>query len=194
MGVRALVERHQQVFDETAFSAGLVQTLDAIPSGRRHANDYHHLMLGILTYVLYPDLINPALEWEINDRRKRIDLAFNNSAERGFFKDRKDDPFTQSREVIIECKNYSTDIANEEVDQMAGRFDPRRGRFGIITCRAVDNAVALSKRLKDVFQARNGIIFAFTDSEIAGLLAVAPLNREHTLQNLLRAKLREVSN
>ena len=174
-------------------SSGLAQTLAKIPTGRRHANDYHHLMMGILTYLLYPDFISPALDLEINDRRKPIDLSYQNSAEQGFFKDRKDDPFTQSREVIIECKNYADDIANPEIDQMAGRFDPRRGRFGIVTCRAVDNDVALRKRLADVFRAQNGIILCLTDADITSLLGIAPLNRAFALQNLLRRKLREVS-
>ena len=134
------------------------------------------------------------LELEINDGRKRIDLSFQNSAEMGFFKDRKDEPFTRSREVIIECKNYSDDISNPEIDQMAGRFDPRRGRFGMVTCRAIDKPAALAKRLTDVFVAQNGIILCLTDAEVTALITVAPLNRPAAIQAMLRAKLREVSN
>lgn len=193
LGLRRLVEAHGKQFNETAFCAGLVATLAKIPTGRRHANDYHYLMTGILTYLFYPDLISPILELEINDGRKRIDLSFQNSAEMGFFKDRKDDPFARSREVIIECKNYGDDIANPEIDQMAGRFDLRRGRFGMVTCRAIDKPDALLKRLVDVFQAQNGIILCLTDADIADLLSVAPLNRQAAIQVMLRSKLREVS-
>lgn len=193
IGVRALVQADGSVFNESAFSSGLATTLSKIPTGRRHANDFHHLMMGILTYLFYPDLISPALEWEINDKRKRIDISYQNSAERGFFKDRKDDAFTQSREVIIECKNYADDIANPEIDQMAGRFDPRRGRFGIVVCRAVDDEVALKNRVKDAFQARNGVILFLVDEDIVNLLSVEPLNRDVALQTLLRRKLREIS-
>jgi hypothetical protein len=150
-------------------------------------------MTGILTYLFYPDLISPALELEINDGRKRIDLSFQNSAETGFFKDRKDDPFTRSREVIIECKNYSDDISNPEIDQMAGRFDLRRGRFGMVTCRAIDKPEALARSLIDVFKAPNGIILCLTDADVASLLTVAALNRASAMQVMLRAKLREVS-
>jgi hypothetical protein len=193
LGMRKLVEANGTQFNETAFSAGLVAALAKIPTGRRHANDYHHLITGILTYLFYPDLISPALELEINDGRKRIDLSFQNSAETGFFKDRKDDKFAQSREVIIECKNYGDDIANPEIDQMAGRFDPRRGRFGMVTCRAIDKPDALARRLADVFRAQNGIILCLTDAEISTLLALAPLNRDQAIQVMLRAKLREIS-
>ncbi len=193
LGLRKLVEANGKQFNETAFCMGLIATLAKIPTGRRAANDYHHLMTGILTYLFYPDLISPVLELEINDGRKRIDLSFQNSAETGFFKDRKDDPFTQSREVVIECKNYGDDISNPEIDQMAGRLDPRRGRFGMVTCRSIDKPDALAKRLTDVFQAQNGIIFCLTDADIAVLLTVPPLNRDTAIQVMLRAKLREVS-
>jgi len=193
VGVRSLMEVRGGTFDETGFCLGLIDALSRVPTGRRHANDYHHLMLGIITYLFYPDLISPALELEINEGRKRIDISYQNSAEFGFFKDRKDDAFTRSREVVIECKNYADDIANPEIDQMAGRFDPRRGRFGLVTCRGIDDGAALRKRLMDVFQAQNGIILCLSDADVIGLLKVAPLNRDVAVQNLLRAKLREIS-
>jgi len=80
-----------------------------------------------------------------------------------------------------------------EIDQMAGRFDPRRGRFGLVTCRAVDKPDALAKRIADVFQAQNGIILCLTDADVGGLLTVAALDRPAAIQVILRAKLREVS-
>ncbi|QDK34713.1 hypothetical protein DM450_18400 [Sphingomonas sp. IC081] len=193
MGIRTLVEANGEVFHQTAFDEGLKKTLAAIPTGKRHATAYHHFITGVLTYLFYPDLISPSLEREINDGRKRIDLTFLNSAEEGFFKDRKDDPFTTSREVIIEAKNYSDDIANPEIDQLAGRFDPRRGRFGIIVCRAVDDEKVLTKRCKDVFQAQNGILITLTDKNIIDLLNTQPLARGSALQALFRKKLREIS-
>lgn len=193
IGVRTLVEAKGAVFNELAFNSGLIAALANIPTGRRHATSYHHLATGILTHLFYPDLINPALEHDIDEGRKRIDLTFLNSAERGFFKDRKDDPFTVSREVIVECKNYADDIANPEIDQLGGRFDPRRGRFGIVLCRTIDDPKLVQKRCRDVFQAQRGLIIVLSDEDLVDLLSVAELNRDKAVQDLLRRKLREVS-
>jgi len=192
IGVRTLVEANGAVFHEHAFDADLVKTLKAIPSGRRTATTYHHLVTGILTHLFYPHLISPALEEEIDQGRKRIDITFLNSAEAGFFKDRKDDPAVLSREVIVECKNYEADIANPEIDQLNGRFDHRRGRFGLIVCRTIADQQRVTARCRDVFQAQRGIILVLCDDDLIGLLETPSLNRDFALQNLMRAKLREV--
>lgn len=193
IGVRTIIESNGARFNEAAFDQGLVAALAAIPTGRRHATTYHHLITGILTYLFYPHLISPALELEIDEGRKRIDISFLNSAEFGFFKDRKDDAFTLSREVIVECKNYEDDIANPEIDQLNGRFDPRRGRFGFIICRTIQDQQRVVNRCRDVFRAQRGLILVLADADIAALLAAPSLDRDNRLQDMLRAKLRQVS-
>lgn len=193
IGIRTLMTAHDKVFDEKKFDNGLILALRKIPSGRKHATDYHHFITGVLTYIFYPDLISPSLEHDIDDKRKRIDISFLNSSDKGFFKDRKDDPFTCSREVSIECKNYNNDIANPEIDQMAGRFDPLRGRFGIILCRKNDDAALVRKRCQDVFRKQNGLIVVLDDQDIEDVLSEDSTDRFQFMQNLLRGRLREVS-
>ena len=193
VGVRTLVEARGGTFNETAFSQSLIQALDNIPTGRRHATSYHHLIMGIITYIFYPDLITPTLEHEIDDGRKRIDISFSNTADEGFFKDRKDDPFTQAREVMFECKNYSDDITNPEIDQMNGRFDPRRGLFGIIACRTIENDKLTHNRCRDVFRSQRGLIFVLCDDDFKALLSEPALSRRAKTQTLMRGWLRELS-
>jgi hypothetical protein len=194
VGVRALMETKGGVFNEQDFDAGLVSTLAKVPPGRRHATSYHHLITGILTRIFYPDLISPALEQEIDDGRKRIDLTFLNTAEFGFFKDRKDDPFTVSREVIVECKNYTDDITNPEIDQLSGRFDPRRGRLGLMLCRTIEDPLLVTRRCRDVFQAQRGVIIVLSYDDVVELLNAPSLTRDQAVQNLLRSKLRAICN
>lgn len=193
IGVRALMETKGGTFNETDFDAGLVTALEAIPPGRRTATTYHHLVTGIITHLFYPHLISPALEHEIDQGRKRIDITFLNTAEFGFFKDRKDDPFSLAREIIVECKNYEDDIANPEIDQLGGRFDPRRGRFGMIVCRSITDNALVTSRCRDVFQAQRGVIIVLSDQELISLLKTPTLLRDQTLDAMLRAKFRAIS-
>lgn len=193
VGVKTLVEANGNSFNETTFSQSLITALSNIPTGRRHATAYHHLIMGVITYLFYPDLITPTLEHEIDDGRKRIDISYSNTSDDGFFKDRKDDSFTQAREVMFECKNYADDISNPEIDQMNGRFDPRRGLFGIIACRTVDDANRTFQRCRDVFQARRGLIFVLCDDDFNALLSEPAPTRRSKVQALMRGWLRELS-
>ena len=193
VGIRTLVEAQGKAFQETKFDNGLILALRKIATGRKKATEYHHFITGVLTYIFYPDLISPSLEHEIDDKRKRIDISFLNSADGGFFKDRKDDPFTRSREVSVECKNYADDIANPEIDQMGGRFDPLRGLFGIIVCRKIDKKDLALKRCQDVFRKQRGLIIVLDDEDIEQVLSENSLNRYEFVQNLLRQRLRQVS-
>lgn len=54
--------------------------------------------------------------------------------------------------VDFECKNYSRDVANPEIDQVGGRFSANRGQIGIIACRAVDDMPKLLERCSDTFK------------------------------------------
>ncbi len=126
--------------------ATLITEFDNIKPGTSGASAYHKLAMACLTALFYPDLINPHKEWEINDGRKRIDIVFINSGDQGFFSQRRVDRNTHANIVIVECKNYSNDIENAELDQLIGRFDDNKGKFGIVTCRNVDKPELLHRR------------------------------------------------
>jgi hypothetical protein len=148
----------------------LIDTLKSVPTGRENATEYHHLVFGILELLFYPCLTCPKIEQEINEGRKRVDITFANSAEKGFFS-RLGTLYNVSCTVImIECKNYSKDINNPELDQMAGRFSARRGQFGIICCRSLDDNNAFLKRERDTVKDGRGYIIHFTDEDLIALL------------------------
>src|SRR5690606_16280814 len=138
----------------------------------------------IITYLFFPHLITPTLELDINQGRKRIDIAFANASQQGFFSDQRGDAFLMAREIMIECKNYAEDLANNEIDQMIGRFDPRRGRLGIIACRSVVDENRLTERCRDAFRAQQGAILVFTDDDFETLLNAHDIAREPALQNM----------
>ncbi|RCK23467.1 hypothetical protein [Thalassospira lucentensis] len=170
----------------------LVPIFSEIESGRTGANDYHKLVMGVLTALFYPNLILPQIEWEIHDGRKRIDIVFTNAGNNGFFAQRRDDNRTESNAVIVECKNYSDDIANPEIDQLLGRFDRNRGKFGIITCRAVDNTEKLNLRLRDAASRGQGYILVLTDEDLIEMLEAKANLDDNKLEAILFSKYREL--
>lgn len=72
------IKREQRVGNEdlsnddlTSITSYLVDRLDSIPVGRKHANDYHKMVVGILELLFYPQLCNPVIEREIHCGRKK---------------------------------------------------------------------------------------------------------------------------
>ena len=176
----------------TAVCSDLAKLFSEIPAGRSHANRYHELVVGALTALFYPDLTLPKKEWEIHDGRKRIDLVFTNAAERGFFSHRRDDARVAANLVIVECKNYSSDIANPELDQLAGRFDENRGYLGLLTCRSSDDDELTLRRCRDMAVRRIGYIIVLTDADIVEMLLAKSKLQDERIQSILNAKFREL--
>jgi hypothetical protein len=198
---KELAKRHSALvqFDDddsaptiTAVCASLAGLFEKVGQGAKHADEYHNLVMGALTALFYPDLILPRKEWEIHGGRKRIDLVFTNAANAGFFSHRRDDPLVHANMVIVECKNYSSDIANPELDQLLGRFDNNRGKFGIVACRSVDNARLLDERCKDMASRSMGYVIALTDDDIVEMLIAKSELRDERIQAILQQKYRSL--
>jgi hypothetical protein len=170
----------------------LSEKLKATPSGVAAATEYHRLAQGILTTIFYPQLTLPRVEWDINDGRKRIDIVYMNDAREGFLQQRREANNTEATMVIVECKNYKDDIANPELDQLLGRFDRNRGRFGWILCRQIDDAPKLLARCRDFAKAGNGFILVFTDEDLLFLLDAKANLADDKIDLFLMSKFRDI--
>lgn len=166
--------------------------LPNIPVGHEHANTYHEFILGALTEIFYPSLTHPVKEQPINEGRKRIDIFYNNSSESGFFSRLVQMHKIHCPYVSVECKNYAEDPANPELDQLQGRFSRKRGRFGILVCRRIDDADHLLKRLQDVVNNTEGVIVVFEDSDISRLLELKVAQQDGEIDAYLEAKLKPI--
>lgn len=144
--------------------------MQSIPSGSQYATDYHRIILGIMELIFYPHLSAPRIEQEIHDGRKRIDITFDNCAETGFFYRLLTVYRTSSMFIIVECKNYSRDIANPELDQLSDRFSPNRGCFGIATCGSIENMEVFIARCNDTAKDDGGIIIPLVDDDFVYML------------------------
>jgi hypothetical protein len=188
----AIVDFDDKAPTVNAVCGSLSEVFAKVKRGAASADEYHRLVMGSLTALFYPDLIQPHKEWDIHDGRKRIDLVFTNAADTGFFAQRRNDPMVNANTVIVECKNYSSDIANQELDQLLGRFDSNRGKFGIVTCREVDKPDLLIKRCKDASTRAQGYMIVLTDADIVAMLRAKSELRDNEIEALLHRKYREL--
>lgn len=181
--------------DDPSISAvcqDFARRLGEIPPGHNDADAYHSLVLGILTALFYPSLVQPRKEWDINDGRKRIDIVYTNSADDGFLAHRRVAQNTSATMVIVECKNYSNDIANVEIDQMLGRFDHNRGRFGIVTCRKIDKKKLLLNRCRDLAKPGAGYIICLEDDDLLKMLEHKAVLDDTAIERILQDKFRQL--
>ena len=179
--------------DVTVISDYLQQRLRGIPTGPDHATDYHRTATGILDFLFYPHLINPVVEKEIHDGRKRLDLTFDNAATDGFFLRLHQVCGITCPFILIECKNYSRDVANPELDQMAGRFGPNRGQFGLVLCRSIQDHDLFLARCRDTFRDNRGLIVPITDDDLIIGLKKRADGEEAPLDDLLSSRYRSLA-
>jgi hypothetical protein len=127
----------------------LLAAVVACNPGPADATTYHRAVMALLTAIFRPELVLPVIELEVNAGRKRIDIAYTNVASAGFFHWLVFQQGVHAPNVLAECKNYTREIANPELDQLAGRLDPYRGTFGVLVCRSIGDRAAFNASCRD---------------------------------------------
>jgi hypothetical protein len=168
----------------------LIKQLQEIPPGNEHAGKFHNLILGILSTLFYPALTFPQKEQEINEGRKRIDISFNNGAREGFFESLRSNYQVFSPFIFFECKNYKSDPQNPELDQLVGRFSDKRGQFGVIVCRQVNDKPLMLKRCKDALNDKGAYVFVFDDDDITKLLKLSAEQKQSEIDRFMTDQMR----
>ncbi|GAF74297.1 unnamed protein product, partial [marine sediment metagenome] len=159
--------------DEGLIAEALITAIRNIQPGNNNASEYHRLMIGIVEFLFFPNLLYPRKEVEINQGRKRIDITMENGAWRGIFYDLHEVRQLPCSFVPIECKNYGEDVANPELDQISGRFSPVRGKFGMLCCRRFRDRTTFIERCRDTFKEERGLVIPLDDDTIIELLRFA---------------------
>lgn len=164
----------------------LLAAIAAVRPGNAGAGRYHRAVEALLLPLLYPWLTNLEHEAEIHEGRKRIDIRFDNTATAGFFDllgRRFRIPY-----VFAECKNYGEDPVNPELDQLAGRFSPRRGNFGLLICRTIADRPTFAARCRDTANDGRGYIVGLDDADLAALVEARTANDKRDPLRLLRRR------
>ncbi len=170
----------------------LIARLQATNSGTEDATAYHKIIKSILELIFYPSLINPVLEQEIHEGRKRIDISFDNAAGHGIFHRLSHNMNLPCPYIFIECKNYSSDPVNPELDQLSGRFSPNRGRVGFLLCRNLDNEDLFIRRCQDTYRDGRGLIIPLTDEVIIDIIRNHNNWNQDYVENILSNLIRRI--
>jgi hypothetical protein len=149
---------------------GLLDRVRNTRRGKQGADKYHQAVQELLTSLFYPALGHPTSEYPIHEGRKRIDISFDNVATYGFFW--WVGQHYPAPHIFVECKNYKGDPANPELDQLAGRFSPSRGKVGILACRSFTNKTLFLQRCKDTSSDQRGFIIPVDDADLDEMVAV----------------------
>ena len=180
-------EDFDEHFDEAIFARALAAVLPTIPPGNPDADRYHTFIVGALEFIFWPNLIYPKKEVPLHDGRKRIDITYTNAAQGGFFWRAHTAHNIASRLIMVECKNYSKDPANPEIDQLSGRFGANRGKLGMMLYRTVDNYDRLCARCRDTAQDDRGFMLPLGDEQVIEYLDLIAADRRADVDARLQA-------
>ena len=178
--------------DESIIANSLIEALTSIRPGNTSASEYHSLMIGIIEFIFFPNLLNPVKEQEIHQGRKRIDIMMENGARTGIFYRLHDIRNLPCPYVSIECKNYNSDVNNPELDQLSSRFSPLRGKLGFLCCRSIDNRELFVERCRDTFKDDRGLIIPLDDKIVIELLSLIALNKRQSIEQAITELVNEI--
>ena len=177
---------------ERVVAESLVDALRTINTGTEQASKYHELSIGILEFLFFPHLMYPKKEYEVHEGRKRIDITFNNASTEGFWNQIRTAPNIIASLVMVECKNYTRDIKNPELDQMSGRFSHQRGWFGLIMCRRFDDKKLFLQRCKDTALDGRGVIICLDDDDVITMLKLIAEGKRSDVDKYMVNRYQEV--
>lgn len=164
--------------------------LKQISPGRASANEYHEVIFVLIQFIFDWALENFGKEFKMDAGRSRIDIISDNYASGGLFRDFVDR--YRATTVPMECKNYVTDLANDEFNQIMERLGPKTSQLGMVFCRKIDDIPKIVAHLGDRWLRHNCMILLFDDN-LVERLTLLRLNRSvDQIQSLLRRLIRSI--
>ena len=149
----------------------LLESVTDLAPGHADSDKYERAIMNLLSALFTPSLMWPEHQTRIHDGRKRIDITFHNSAAYGFFRWVADN--YRAPYILAECKNYTGDPSNPELDQLLARFSPRRGQVGFLICRRIADKDLFIKRCRDAAMDDQGYVVPLDDDDLSTLVKEA---------------------
>ncbi|MCI0447174.1 hypothetical protein L0152_28700, partial [bacterium] len=164
--------------------------LDDLKPGREDAGDYHETVFILLKFVFDWALENFEKEYKMDQGRGRIDIIADNHAGGGLFGDLRKDFNAWS--VPMECKNYTSDLGNNEFNQITDRLGSKTSHFGMIFCREITDQDAMLKHCTDRWLRQHNVILLIDDRVLKELVNLRLVRDFDAIQARLRRMIRTV--
>jgi hypothetical protein len=166
----------------------LLQDVLDVPTGRPDASRYHLAVEALFTALFYPALDFMKHEFPVFQGRKRIDITYTNMARSGFFDWVNRVVNAPAHEIYVECKNYTKDVGNPELDQIRGRFTNHSSNVGLMVFRSTSNKALIEQGCRDTALAGHGYIIALDDDDLRALVEEKKANPDSIDFQVLRSK------
>ena len=169
----------------------MLKAVTSLKPGSDDATNYHDAVEELLSALLYPSLVEPVKEKEIETGIKRIDIRYINMASEGFFLWFQKQ-VTKAPYVPVECKNYKADPKNPELAQLVSRLNDKRGRLGILVCRKIEDRDTFVKRCHYELTNNGNYIIGLDDDDLRALVEARKGGDETKVFQAIRKRLDEV--
>jgi hypothetical protein len=165
--------------------------LAAIKPGATQAGLYHRAIFGALQGIFDGFLSNGRIEQEINTGIHRVDIMFDNFADKGFFAEVRNRLQLASNYVPTECKNYTADLSSPEYDQLSGRLNDDVGLVGLLVFRKIKDRTKALAHQQAKWKKREMIIM-LDDADILRMHKARYDGRPGDINVILFDKVREI--
>jgi hypothetical protein len=172
--------------------ATLGRKLEKLLPGHEDAHEYQNTVYQVLNYLFNPSLQDGVKEEKTDKGRERIDIVYANRAEDGYFHELRMVHEIKCPYVFFECKNYSSDIANDEFAQLYSRLSAKRGQVGFLVCRKIDDQTKVWERCKDYYNKHGVHILIIDDSDLRKMIEKKASGDINGLWTVLREKFRMI--
>ena len=157
----------------------LIQALDDVPLGARHAVAYEGACESILEFLFCPDLGPPKAQVFNSSRSFRRDLIMKNGAETGFWARMRER--YRADYLIAEFKNVNSSVGNTSVWQLAGYMKEKGvGFFGMLIARNGVSRGTANPAVLDQWIHANKMIVPVSNEDLKAMMEMRDSGGEPT--------------
>lgn len=167
-----------------------VRNLDALPYGADYANRYHSTILELLKFIFDWCFRNFEKEYDMDQGRGRIDIICDNYATDGLFGQLVID--LNATSVPIECKNYASELENNEFNQLSDRLGKKTSCLGFLFCRRTIKAENVARQSIYRWLRDEKCILVFNDEEVKKLADLRLRRNFNGIESYIQKKIRDI--